>query len=165
MKKILALILTVCLAFSVAGVYASAETLDGIEDIATYTVPDATQYGQPWYVDEVGEYKLFDGEIPDANMLDAARDEAIKENPEIKDWYAWHGWIALAKTVEDAYEKGKSVCIDFRFEREVTLMQAVDRHCMRKALIRREPRTYNRRPRRFSAPIYPKRPPAFRADV
>ena len=34
-------------------------------------------------------------------------------------------------------------------------MQAVDRHCMRKALIRREPRTYNRRPRRFSAPIYP----------
>lgn len=79
MKKILALILTVCLAFSVAGVYASAETLDGIEDIATYTVPDATQYGQPWYVDEVGEYKLFDGEIPDANMLDAARDEAIKE--------------------------------------------------------------------------------------
>lgn len=125
MKKILALILTVCLAFSVAGVYASAETLDGIEDIATYTVPDATQYGQPWYVDEVGEYKLFDGEIPDANMLDAARDEAIKENPEIKDWYAWHGWIALAKTVEDAYEKGKSVCIDFRFEREVTLKEMI----------------------------------------
>lgn len=126
MKKILALILTVCLAFSVAGVYASAETLDGIEDIATYTVPDSTEYGQPWYIDEEGEYKLFDGEIPDANMLDAARDEAMKEDPTIEDWYAWHGWIALAKTVaEDAYELNKSVNIDFRFEREVTLKEMI----------------------------------------
>ena len=66
---------------AMVGIYASAETLDGVEDLATYTVPDSTKYGQSWYIDAEGEYKLFDGVIPDTNTLDAARDEAMKEDP------------------------------------------------------------------------------------
>ena len=79
-----------------------------MEDLATYTVPDSTKYGQSWYIDAEGEYKLFDGVIPDTNTLDAARDEAMKEDPDIKDWYAWDGWIALARSIAgDAYELNK----------------------------------------------------------
>ena len=126
MKKLITLMLAVCLVFAMVGIYASAETLDGVEDLATYTVPDSTKYGQSWYIDAEGEYKLFDGVIPDTNTLDAARDEAMKEDPDIKDWYAWDGWIALARSIAgDAYELNKSVNIDFRFEREVALKEMI----------------------------------------
>lgn len=81
MKKLITLMLAVCLVFAMVGIYASAETLDGVEDLATYTVPDSTKYGQSWYIDAEGEYKLFDGVIPDTNTLDAARDEAMKRRP------------------------------------------------------------------------------------
>ena len=51
MKKLITLMLAVCLVFAMVGIYASAETLDGVEDLATYTVPDSTKYGQSWYID------------------------------------------------------------------------------------------------------------------
>lgn len=46
MKKLITLMLAVCLVFAMVGIYASAETLDGVEDLATYTVPDSTKYGR-----------------------------------------------------------------------------------------------------------------------
>ena len=55
MKKLITLMLAVCLVFAMVGIYASAETLDGVEDLATYTVPDSTKYGQSWYIDAEGE--------------------------------------------------------------------------------------------------------------
>ena len=125
MKKLITLMLAVCLVFAMVGIYASAETLDGVEDLATYTVPDSTKYGQSWYIDAEGEYKLFDGVIPDTNTLDAARDEAMKEDPDIKDWYAWDGWIALARSIAgDAYELNKSVNIDSAIRQSIGFMSA-----------------------------------------
>ena len=125
MKKIIAFALTVCLVFAVAGVFASAVTLNPVENITSYTTPNVNGYGLEWYNDEEGEFKLFDGEIPDEDMLAVAVSEAVAEDETLNEWYAWKGWIALAKTVDSAFEKGKSVNIDFAFEREVTLKEMV----------------------------------------
>ena len=125
MKKIIAFALTVCLVFAVAGVFASAVTLNPVENITSYTTPNVNGYGLEWYNDEEGEFKLFDGEIPDEDMLAVAVSEAVAEDEKLNEWYAWKGWIALAKTVDSAFEKGKSVNIDFAFEREVTLKEMV----------------------------------------
>ena len=72
MKKIIAFALTVCLVFAVAGVFASAVTLNPVENITSYTTPNVNGYGLEWYNDEEGEFKLFDGEIPDEDMLAVA---------------------------------------------------------------------------------------------
>ena len=42
MKKLITLMLAVCLVFAMVGIYASAETLDGVEDLATYTAVSYT---------------------------------------------------------------------------------------------------------------------------
>ena len=59
MKKIIAFALTVCLVFAVAGVFASAVTLNPVENITSYTTPNVNGYGLEWYNDEEGEFKLF----------------------------------------------------------------------------------------------------------
>ena len=57
MKKIIAFALTVCLVFAVAGVFASAVTLNPVENITSYTTPNVNGYGLEWYNDEEGEFK------------------------------------------------------------------------------------------------------------
>lgn len=126
MKKIFAISLAVCLVVSLACVFSSAVTLNRVENICTYTVPLVTGYGLEWYNDYEGEQDLFDGVIPDEELLDEAVAEAIEEDETLNEWYAWKGWTALAKTVPaDAYEYNKSVNVDFEFSRSIALKEMV----------------------------------------
>ncbi|MFR5865410.1 MAG: hypothetical protein ACLUFV_09775 [Acutalibacteraceae bacterium] len=104
MKKIIAFALTVCLVFAVAGVFASAVTLNPVENITSYTTPNVNGYGLEWYNDEEGEFKLFDGK---SRTRICWPSPCPKRSPRTKlnEWYAWKGWIALAKTVDSAFER------------------------------------------------------------
>lgn len=55
-------------------------TLNPVENITSYTTPNVNGYGLEWYNDEEGEFKLFDGEIPDEDMLAVAVSEAVAED-------------------------------------------------------------------------------------
>lgn len=134
MKKLMALSLVFILLISFAAVEASAESTIPSNSLftkvnvktnsCTYETPDAKAggYGQPWYDDDEGQQKLFDGVIPTDADLEAAKDEKHALDDTINEYWAWEGWIALAKNY-DALIKGQKVNIDFEFELEITLAE------------------------------------------
>lgn len=136
MKKILSVIICIALVFSLTATVASADSVTAPSDGSftkidvslnpvIYHTPDAAagNYGFDWYDDSEGEQKLVDGVIPTEADLNQAKEEM--EDEDHKEYYAWHGWIGIARTVdhENIIELNKTVFIDFEFEFEFPLAE------------------------------------------